>query len=132
MSSKQPAIVHNYVGLVVKSASPTNEVAQTNSDQNTRPLLVVHRERGRKQPGDIHASDFAYLPNTPEISKAVCILCGVVNIPLAEITEVWGLDTGFAFMIFNTLGLLTVAGCQNITTYTVGNVFFQVGFHDLA
>lgn len=77
-------------------------------------------------------SDFSYLSNMPAISQAAYILEGVIDIPLAKISEIWGLDTGFALMIFfNTLGLLMVAVCQNIVTYAAGKVFFQVGFHGL-
>lgn len=50
-------------------------------------------------------------------------------IPLSKILDIWGRAEGFAMMVtFATLGMVMMAACNNLATFSAGYVFYQIGF----
>jgi len=56
------------------------------------------------------------------------IIGGLSKLPLAKILDVWGRPQGFAIMVgFLTVGLIMMAGCNNVKTYCAAQVFYWIG-----
>lgn len=56
------------------------------------------------------------------------IIGGIAQLPLAKILDIWGRPHGFAVMLFLlTIGLIMMAGCNNVKTYCAAQVFYWVG-----
>lgn len=56
------------------------------------------------------------------------IIGGISKLPLAKILDIWGRPQGFALMVFLlTIGLIMMAGCNNVETYAAAQVFYWVG-----
>lgn len=56
------------------------------------------------------------------------LIGGISKIPLAKILDIWGRPQGFGIMcITMTLGLIMMAGCNNVKTYAAAQVFYWVG-----
>lgn len=56
------------------------------------------------------------------------IIGGLSKLPLAKILDVWGRPQGFAIMVaFLTIGLIMMAGCNNVKTYAAAQVFYWIG-----
>ncbi|KAI5310417.1 MFS siderochrome iron transporter 1, partial [Ascosphaera atra] len=56
------------------------------------------------------------------------LIGGISKIPLAKILDLWGRPHGFALMVvILTLGLIMMAGCNNVQTYCAAQVFYWVG-----
>ncbi len=56
------------------------------------------------------------------------IIGGLVQLPLAKVLDIWGRPQGFAIMVLSlTIGLIMMAGCNNVKTYAAAQVFYWVG-----
>jgi hypothetical protein len=56
------------------------------------------------------------------------IIGGLFKLPLAKILDIWGRPQGFALMVLSlTIGLIMMAGCNNVKTYAAAQVFYWVG-----
>ena len=73
-------------------------------------------------------SSFALHSLTATTGVMSSIIGGLVKLPLAKILDIWGRPQGFALMVFClTIGLIMMAGCQNVETYAAAQVFYWVG-----
>ncbi|GAB7360110.1 hypothetical protein MBLNU230_g7873t1 [Neophaeotheca triangularis] len=60
------------------------------------------------------------------------IVGGVSKLPLAKVLDIYGRPQGYALMMFClTLGLVMMAGCNNVETYAAAQVFYWVGYNGL-
>jgi MFS family permease len=61
------------------------------------------------------------------------VVSGVWKLPYAKIMDIWGrpqaLTIGVAFM---ALGLIMMAGCNNVKTYCAAQVFYYVGYNSIS
>ncbi|KIX07421.1 uncharacterized protein Z518_02074 [Rhinocladiella mackenziei CBS 650.93] len=58
------------------------------------------------------------------------IIGGLSKLPLAKILDIWGRPQGFIVMVvFLTIGLIMMAGCNNVETYAAAQVFYWVGYN---
>lgn len=56
------------------------------------------------------------------------LIGGIFKLPLAKILDIWGRPQGFALMmVFLTVGLIMMAGCNNVQTYAAAQVFYWIG-----
>jgi MFS family permease len=56
------------------------------------------------------------------------LIGGISKLPLAKILDIWGRPQGFALMVASlTLGLVMMAGCNNVETYAAAQVFYWLG-----
>ncbi|CEG63624.1 hypothetical protein RMATCC62417_00739 [Rhizopus microsporus] len=61
------------------------------------------------------------------------MISGLIVLPYAKLINVWGRPQGFALMVFSmTIGLIMMAGCNNVKTYCAAQVFYQVGSSGLS
>ncbi|KAK6216500.1 hypothetical protein LQW54_003506 [Pestalotiopsis sp. IQ-011] len=64
----------------------------------------------------------------PTIMLVSSILSGVLKLPISKIIDAWGRPQGLAAMILlATVGLILMAACQDVKTYAVAQVFYEVG-----
>lgn len=57
------------------------------------------------------------------------IVGGLVKLPLAKVLDIWGRPQGYFMMVCClTLGLIMMAGCNNVKTYAAAQVFYWVGY----
>lgn len=57
---------------------------------------------------------------------------GLINLPYAKLLDVRARAQGFALMIASlTIGLIMMAGCNNVQTYCVAQVFYWIGYYGL-
>lgn len=57
------------------------------------------------------------------------IISGIFKLPYAKIMDIWGRPQALTLMVFSTtLGLIMMAGCNNVQTYCAAQVFFWVGY----
>lgn len=57
------------------------------------------------------------------------IIGGLVKLPLAKVLDIWGRPHGYFMMVCClTLGLVMMAGCNNVQTYAAAQVFYWVGY----
>ncbi|KAF9880117.1 MFS siderophore iron [Colletotrichum karsti] len=78
------------------------------------------------------ASDFESHSLLPVIDIVSSAMTASVYIPLAKILDLWGRAEGFLLMVlFATLGMILLAGSQNLATYCAATVFWQVGWSGL-
>ncbi|KAF4837459.1 Siderophore iron transporter mirB [Colletotrichum siamense] len=78
------------------------------------------------------ASDFESHSLLPVIDIVSSAMTASVYIPLAKILDLWGRAEGFLLMvIFATLGMILLAGSQNLATYCAATVFWQLGWSGL-
>ncbi|KAL3476763.1 hypothetical protein BJX99DRAFT_227272 [Aspergillus californicus] len=57
---------------------------------------------------------------------------GLIKLPYAKLMDIWGRPQGFALMVSSmTLGLIMMAGCNNVETYCAAQVFYQIGYTGL-
>ncbi|KAH9486188.1 MFS siderochrome iron transporter 1 [Psilocybe cubensis] len=60
------------------------------------------------------------------------IVGGLVKLPLAKVLDIWGRPQGYLMMIvLLTVGLVMMAGCNNVETYAAAQVFYWVGYNGL-
>ncbi|KAE8363116.1 major facilitator superfamily domain-containing protein [Aspergillus caelatus] len=56
------------------------------------------------------------------------LIGGLFKLPYAKLIDIWGRPQGFALMIAcMTVGLIMMAGCNNVQTYCAAQVFYSVG-----
>ncbi|KAK4515788.1 uncharacterized protein ATC70_010742 [Mucor velutinosus] len=56
------------------------------------------------------------------------MISGLIVLPYAKFINIFGRPQGFALMVGSmTVGLIMMAGCQNVTTYCAAQVFYSVG-----
>ncbi|KAG1145431.1 hypothetical protein G6F37_004135 [Rhizopus arrhizus] len=56
------------------------------------------------------------------------MISGLIILPYSKLINVWGRPQGFAIMVCSmTIGLIMMAGCNNVQTYCAAQVFYQVG-----
>lgn len=73
-------------------------------------------------------SNFAEHSLTATTSIMASLIGGLTQLPLAKILDIWGRPQGFALMVLLlTVGLIMMAGCQNVETYAAAQVFYTVG-----
>ncbi|UKZ82205.1 hypothetical protein TrVFT333_009989 [Trichoderma virens FT-333] len=69
---------------------------------------------------------------TPTVSVMSSIIGGVFKLTLAKVLDIFGRPQGYAISIlFTTLGLIMMAGCNNVETYAAAQVFYWVGYNGL-
>ncbi|KAH0523530.1 hypothetical protein TsFJ059_008524 [Trichoderma semiorbis] len=69
---------------------------------------------------------------TPTVSVMSSIIGGVFKLTLAKILDIFGRPQGYILSIaFTTLGLIMMAGCNNVETYAAAQVFYWVGYNGL-
>ena len=74
-------------------------------------------------------SDFQKHSLTAATSVMSSIIGGLSKLTLAKILDIWGRPQGFALMIALTVvGLVMMAGCNNVQTYAAAQVFYWVGY----
>ena len=74
-------------------------------------------------------SSFQQHSLTATTSIISSIISGLSNLPLAKILDIWGRPHGFLVMvIFSTVGLIMMAGCNNVETYAAAQVFYGIGY----
>jgi len=74
-------------------------------------------------------SSFALHSLTAATSIMSSIIGGLTKLPLAKILDIWGRPQGYAVMVlFLTIGLIMMAGCNNVQTYAAAQVFYWVGY----
>ncbi|EAU31749.1 conserved hypothetical protein [Aspergillus terreus NIH2624] len=60
------------------------------------------------------------------------LIGGLVKLPYAKLIDIWGRPQGFALMVGSmTLGLIMMAGCNNVQTYCAAQVFYYVGYNGI-
>jgi hypothetical protein len=65
---------------------------------------------------------------TPTVDIFSSIIGGVFKLTLAKVLGVFGRPQGYLlFIIFLTMGLVMMAGCNGIKTYAAAQVFYWVG-----
>lgn len=56
-------------------------------------------------------------------------MAGLLKLPYAKFVDNFGRPQGFVLAVSSmTLGLIMMAGCQNVETYCAAQVFYQVGY----
>ncbi|PTB50023.1 hypothetical protein M431DRAFT_499479 [Trichoderma harzianum CBS 226.95] len=69
---------------------------------------------------------------TPTVSVMSSIIGGVFKLTLAKVLDIFGRPQGYILSIaFTTLGLIMMAGCNNVETYAAAQVFYWVGYNGL-
>ncbi|KAL7954653.1 major facilitator superfamily domain-containing protein [Trichoderma compactum] len=77
-------------------------------------------------------SAFQQHPLTPTVSVMSGIIGGVFKLTLAKVLDIFGRPQGYILSIaFTTLGLIMMAGCNNVETYAAAQVFYWVGYNGL-
>ncbi|OJJ30623.1 hypothetical protein ASPWEDRAFT_121479 [Aspergillus wentii DTO 134E9] len=74
--------------------------------------------------------------NEHSLTAATSIMSGIIGglfkLPLAKILDIWGRPQGFALMmVVLTIGLVMMAGCNNVKTYAAAQVFYWVGYNGM-
>ncbi|KAJ4857436.1 major facilitator superfamily domain-containing protein [Trichoderma breve] len=69
---------------------------------------------------------------TPTVTVMSSIIGGVFKLTLAKVLDIFGRPQGYVLAIaFTTLGLIMMAGCNNVETYAAAQVFYWVGYNGL-
>ncbi|GKT57417.1 siderophore iron transporter [Colletotrichum tofieldiae] len=70
---------------------------------------------------------------TATIHVMASLIGGLMRLPLAKVIDIWGRPHGYAFCVaLLTAGLVMMAACKNLATYTAAQVFYSVGYSGLA
>lgn len=57
------------------------------------------------------------------------IIGGVLKLPLAKVLDIFGRPQGFALTtFFLVLGLIMMAACDGVQTYSAAQIFYWVGY----
>ncbi|KAH8592928.1 siderophore iron transporter [Bisporella sp. PMI_857] len=77
-------------------------------------------------------SEFRLHSLTATTGVVSAIVGGLTKVPLAKIIDIWGRPQGFAVMVgFMLLGLVMMAGCNNVKTYAAAQVFYWIGYNGM-
>lgn len=61
------------------------------------------------------------------------IVAGLIKLPLAKVLDIWGRPQGIISMLISLIvGLIMMAGCNNVTTYAAAQVFYWVGYNGVS
>lgn len=61
------------------------------------------------------------------------LISGLFKLPYAKIMDIWGRPQALCLMVLSyTVGLIMMAGCQNVATYCAAQVFFWVGSNGIS
>lgn len=75
-------------------------------------------------------SDFSAHSLTATTSILASLMAGLIKLPYAKFLDNFGRPQGFCLAVLSmTLGLIMMAGCQNVETYCAAQVFFQMGYN---
>ncbi|KAI1253319.1 hypothetical protein MGN70_005527 [Eutypa lata] len=67
---------------------------------------------------------------TATTSILATLLAGLIKLPYAKVLDIFGRPHGFVLAFSSmTLGLIMMAGCQNVFTYCAAQVFYQIGYN---
>ncbi|ODH32665.1 hypothetical protein ACO22_03359 [Paracoccidioides brasiliensis] len=78
-------------------------------------------------------SSFKHHSLTASTGIMSSIIGGLVKLPLAKVLDIWGRPQGFALMTFTlVIGLIMMAGCNNVQTYAAAQVFYWVGYNGMS
>lgn len=57
------------------------------------------------------------------------LIAGIFKLPYAKVMDIWGRPQALCLMVASiTLGLIMMAGCNNVQTYCAAQTFFWVGY----
>ncbi len=74
-------------------------------------------------------SSFQMHSLTATTSIISSLIGGLFKIPYAKILDIWGRPQAFLIMVSSiTLGLVMMAGCNDVKTYCAAQVFYSVGY----
>lgn len=60
------------------------------------------------------------------------LIGGLVKLPYAKLMDIWGRPQGFALMVgCFTMGLVMMAGCNDVKTYCAAQVFYSIGYNGI-
>ncbi|KAH8816987.1 siderophore iron transporter-like protein mirB [Xylogone sp. PMI_703] len=60
------------------------------------------------------------------------LIGGLIKLPYAKLIDIWGRPQGFALMVASmTLGLVMMAGCNNVKTFCAAQVFYNIGYNGI-
>ncbi|KAL5336300.1 hypothetical protein BJX70DRAFT_373248, partial [Aspergillus crustosus] len=77
-------------------------------------------------------SAFAEHSLTATTSIIASLASDLIKLPYARLIDIWGRPQGFALMVGSmTIGLIMMAGCNNVETYCAAQVFYQIGYSGL-
>ncbi|KAH6721768.1 siderophore iron transporter [Leptodontidium sp. MPI-SDFR-AT-0119] len=65
---------------------------------------------------------------TATVSIVSSLMSGLCILPLAKIVDIWGRPNGFiCSVVLSIVGLVMMAGCNNVETYAAAQVFYGIG-----
>ncbi|KAL5323802.1 hypothetical protein ACEPPN_008344 [Leptodophora sp. 'Broadleaf-Isolate-01'] len=65
---------------------------------------------------------------TATVSIVSSLMSGLCILPLAKIVDIWGRPNGFiCSVVLSIIGLVMMAGCNNVETYAAAQVFYGIG-----
>lgn len=74
-------------------------------------------------------SDFSAHSLIPTTNIVSSVVAAIFRLPLSKVLNLWGRAQGFAVMLtVFTIGVIMMAACQNVVTYSAASVFFWTGF----
>ncbi|TKX22536.1 MFS transporter-like protein 93 [Elsinoe australis] len=60
------------------------------------------------------------------------LIAGLFKLPYAKIMDIWGRPQGMCLMVAScTMGIIMMAGCNNVTTYCAAQVFYWMGYNGI-
>ncbi|EXJ78618.1 hypothetical protein A1O1_09019 [Capronia coronata CBS 617.96] len=77
-------------------------------------------------------SSFEMHSLTATTSIISSLIAGIFKLPFAKIMDIWGRPQALIVMVASiTLGLIMMAGCNNVETYCAAQVFYSVGYNGI-
>lgn len=56
------------------------------------------------------------------------LIGGLITLPYAKVLDIWGRPQAYALMVLaETIGLIMMAGCNNVKTYCAAQIFYYIG-----
>ncbi|TGO50756.1 hypothetical protein BOTNAR_0381g00080 [Botryotinia narcissicola] len=60
------------------------------------------------------------------------LIAGLIKLPYAKLMDIWGRPQAFCVMVASfTLGMVMMAGCNDVKTYCAAQVFYYVGYNGI-
>ncbi|KAJ8069565.1 hypothetical protein OCU04_000006 [Sclerotinia nivalis] len=60
------------------------------------------------------------------------LIAGLIKLPYAKVMDIWGRPQAFCIMVASwTLGMIMMAGCNDVKTYCAAQVFYSVGYNGI-
>ncbi|TEY63554.1 hypothetical protein BOTCAL_0154g00150 [Botryotinia calthae] len=61
------------------------------------------------------------------------LIAGLIKLPYAKLMDIWGRPQAFCVMVASfTLGMVMMAGCNDVKTYYAAQVFYYVGYNGIS